>query len=171
MAQFNCQVLPASRLCQEYNCFFCPLKCMNAMAVCRVVLLPFLVHSWTSRQPFSIRSRCQRTCAKLEIWKTRRKCFILLSACCALLLKVAKGPANHTYTISACLGKGAKLDGPSPWPYWSPRNFWEGCVVLDVVCRGVTFPAHVILHGRCPAGDNLGDLYCCISPFFFPSYI
>lgn len=90
-------------------------------------------------------------------------CFVLV----ALLLKVTKGPGNHTCTsLSAYIGKGAKLDWSNAWPYWSPGNFWEGCVALDGVCRVVTSPAPVILHG----GDNTAALYCCVSPFVFPSY-
>lgn len=91
--------------------------------------------------------------------------YIVISMLCsvlvALLLKVTEGPANHAcISLSAYKGKGAKLNWSNAWPYWSPRNFWECCVALDEVCRVVTSPA--------PGGDNTADLYCCVSPFFFP---
>lgn len=44
-------------------------------------------------------------------------------------------------------------------------------MVLDVVCRDVTSPVPVMLHGRCRGGDSTADLYCCISPFFSSSNI
>lgn len=44
-------------------------------------------------------------------------------------------------------------------------------MALDVVCRDVTSPVPVMLHGRCSGGGKTADFYYCISPFFFPSYI
>lgn len=84
---------------------------------------------------------------------------------CGLLLNVTKGPANRACrSLSACLGRGAKLDWPNSSPYWSPRNFPRG--LCSIGCRDVASPAPAVLHGSVLVGTTV-DLYCCVSPFFF----
>lgn len=92
------------------------------------LVLPSLVHSWASRQPFS-------TCL--------RKSSSLSSAICVLCLWFAPSSykkTSHACTrCSACPAKGAKLNWPNSWPKMLLRGLCSvGCglwrLCLSHVC-------------------------------------
>lgn len=104
------------------------LKCNGCMQGSHLVLL-CLAHRWASRQPFS-------TCLRKSSSLSSAICVL----CFALLLQVTKRPA----TLALDAQHAQPREQSSTDPTHGPSCFWEGCVVLDVVCGDLAFPMSVV---------------------------
>ena len=95
---------------------------------------------------------------------------VLCSVLVACSLRLQKNWSTMAQVSPHIQGRKQSSTGPT-LGLTKVQETSERCVALDMICQDVASPAPVILCVRCPDGDNAVDLYCCISPCFFPAYV